>query len=54
MNKKPRTKYDLEDRLIECAVRILNIEEALPKTLASNKTVSVHKSGQDKVHNRKS
>ena len=35
MNKKPTTKYDLEDRLIEFAVRILDIAEALPKTVAS-------------------
>ncbi|MDX2278862.1 MAG: four helix bundle protein [Saprospiraceae bacterium] len=35
MNKKTNTKYDLEDRLIEFAVRILDIAEALPKTLAS-------------------
>jgi len=35
MNKKTTTKYDLEDRLIEFAVRILDIAEALPKTVAS-------------------
>ncbi|MDX2278863.1 MAG: hypothetical protein NW218_04715 [Saprospiraceae bacterium] len=54
MNKKPTTKYDLEDRLIEFAVRIPNIAEAPPKTVASNKTVSVHKTSQAKVPNRKS
>lgn len=35
MNKKPTTKYDLEDRLIEFAVRIIDTAEALPKTVAS-------------------
>lgn len=35
MNIKPATKYDLEDRLIEFAVRIIDIAEALPRTVAS-------------------
>ncbi len=35
MNKKTPTKYDLEDRLIEFAVRIIDTAEALPKTVAS-------------------
>ncbi|MFN0173100.1 MAG: four helix bundle protein [Saprospiraceae bacterium] len=35
MNRKPLTKYDLEDRLIEFAVRIIDTAEALPKTVAS-------------------
>lgn len=34
MNRKPTTKYDLEDRLIEFAVRIIDTAEALPKTVA--------------------
>lgn len=34
MNKKPTTKYDLEDRLIEFAVRIIDTAEALPSTVA--------------------
>lgn len=34
MNIKPTTKYDLEDRLIEFAVRIIDTAEALPKTVA--------------------
>ncbi len=37
MNRKPTTKYDLEDRLIEFAVRIIDTAEALPKTVASKK-----------------
>jgi four helix bundle protein len=35
MNKKTPTKYNLEDRLIEFAVRIIDTAEALPKTVAS-------------------
>jgi four helix bundle protein len=35
MNKKPSIKYDLEERLIEFAVRIIDTAEALPKTMAS-------------------
>jgi len=35
MNRKPTTKYDLEGRLIEFAVRIIDTTEALPKTVAS-------------------
>ncbi|MDO8367380.1 MAG: four helix bundle protein [Saprospiraceae bacterium] len=35
MNRKPTTKYDLEDRLIEFAVRIIDTAEALPGTVAS-------------------
>jgi four helix bundle protein len=35
MNKKPPIKYDLEDRLIEFAVRIIDTAEALPRTVAS-------------------
>lgn len=35
MSKKPVAKYDLEDRLIEFAVRIIDTAEALPKTVAS-------------------
>ncbi|MFM9952071.1 MAG: four helix bundle protein [Saprospiraceae bacterium] len=35
MNKKPPTKYDLEDRLIEFAVRIIDTAEALPSSMAS-------------------
>ena len=35
MNKKSPTKYDLEDRLIEFAVRIIDTADALPKTAAS-------------------
>jgi len=30
MNKKPATKYDLDNRLIEFAVRIIDTAEALP------------------------
>ncbi len=35
MNRKPTTKYDLEDRLIEFAVRTIDTAEALPRTVAS-------------------
>jgi len=35
MNKKMNTKFDLEERLIEFAVRIIDTAEALPKTVAS-------------------
>jgi four helix bundle protein len=35
MNKKTSIKYDLEERLIEFAVRIIDTAEALPKTMAS-------------------
>jgi hypothetical protein len=35
MNQKSNSKYDLEDRLIEFAVRIIDLAEALPGTVAS-------------------
>ncbi len=35
MNKKPLIKYDLEERLIEFAVRIIGMIDVLPKTVAS-------------------
>ena len=35
MSKKPIIKYDLEERLIEFAVRIIDTAEALPGTVAS-------------------
>ena len=35
MNPKSNSKYDLEDRLIEFAVRIIDLAEALPRTVAS-------------------
>jgi len=34
MSKKETTKFDLEDRLIEFAVRIIEVAETLPKTVA--------------------
>jgi four helix bundle protein len=35
MDRKSNSKYDLEDRLIEFAVRIIDLAEALPGTVAS-------------------
>ena len=35
MDRKSTAKYDLEDRLIEFAVRIIDTAEALPNTVAS-------------------
>ncbi|MCA0234850.1 MAG: four helix bundle protein [Bacteroidetes bacterium] len=35
MNNKPSSRYDLEDRLIQFAVRIIDVAEALPPTVAS-------------------
>ena len=35
MNQKSNSKYDLEDKLIEFAVRIIDLAEALPGTVAS-------------------
>ncbi len=35
MDPKSNSKYDLEDRLIEFAVRIIDLAEALPRTVAS-------------------
>ena len=35
MNRKSNSKYDLEERLIEFAVRIIDLAEALPRTVAS-------------------
>jgi len=35
-NKSKHTKYDLEERLINFAVRIINVAEALPNTRAGN------------------
>jgi len=35
MNEKPLIKYDLEERLIEFAVRIIDMIDVLPKTVAS-------------------
>ena len=35
MDRKSNSKYDLEERLIEFAVRIIDLAEALPRTVAS-------------------
>jgi len=35
-SKNKRRKYDLEERLIDFAVRIINVVEALPNTRAGN------------------
>ena len=35
-SRKENRKYDLEERLIDFAVRIINVVEALPKTRAGN------------------
>jgi len=35
MNEKPIIKYDLEERLIEFAVRIIDMIDILPKTVAN-------------------
>lgn len=35
MNNKPSSRYDLEDRVIQFAVRIIDVAEALPPTVAS-------------------
>ncbi|MCK6694645.1 MAG: four helix bundle protein [Thermoanaerobaculia bacterium] len=32
MNKSEKTKFDLEQRLVEFAVRVIDLAEALPKT----------------------
>lgn len=46
MIKNSNTKYDLEDRLIEFAVRIIDTAEALPKTVASkNLSTQIARSG---------
>lgn len=34
MGKSETTKFDLEDRLIEFAVRVIDLAETLPKTFA--------------------
>lgn len=41
MEKSEKTKFDLEQRLVEFAVRIIDLAEALPKTFAGK-----HLSGQ--------
>ncbi len=36
MNEKDQRNYDLQDRLIEFAVRVLNVVESLPNSRVGN------------------